>query len=74
MAVTGHRSKDAVRIYKQTSVEQEESVSKILQSAPKKIRSEGTIQVTPSVEETVTVTRPTPVYHFNNCNVTFNNN
>lgn len=65
MAVTGHRSKDGVRNYKEPSLDQERQLNEMLQMPQKRARiDEGLLQQKDNIKT------PMPTYHFDNCNVT----
>ena len=85
MSVTGHRSKDAVRVYKTMSRDQEEDLSEMI-SVNKKVkefvvkekenaRDDKVVDKKKIVdkENIVENISKTPVFNFSNCTVTFNN-
>ena len=75
ISVTGHRSTDAVRVYKKISHEQQEEVSDVIQAKKSKITHEeddfakgkepGPTQSTD--------TRSSKNFTFTNCTINFNN-
>ena len=69
MSVTGHRSVDAVRVYKEASHEQKCEVSKVLANAPKKRKIDGNEKIMSSREEEHT----SQVFNFSSCSIVFNN-
>ena len=70
MAVTGHRSADGVRVYKEISHCQEEKLSEMIQVA-KKLKKEDEKYV-PTQERHFVDENTKPMYNFNNCTVNFN--
>uniref|UniRef100_A0A1X7VA36 ZMYM2-like/QRICH1 C-terminal domain-containing protein n=1 Tax=Amphimedon queenslandica TaxID=400682 RepID=A0A1X7VA36_AMPQE len=69
MSVTGHRSTDAVRVYKSMSHDQEEAMSKIIQN-----RVEESQQKTEQNKENEGQMAKVPnMFNFSNCNVVFRN-
>ena len=68
MSVTGHRSPDAFRVYKEASHEQKCEVSKVLANAPKKPKIEGNEGIMSSQKEE----RTGQVFNFS-CSIVFNN-
>ena len=74
MSITGHRSSNAVRQYKEISHEQEEKLSKLIQPVKKyKIDGGHSIEEPGESEESKNKVH-TPVFNFNGCSVIFNNN
>ena len=72
MSITGLRSSNAVRIYKEISHEQEQQLSNLIQPVKKyKIEEEGDKQGSTTVEPTGPTT--TPVFNFKSCSVIINN-
>ena len=76
MSITGHRSTKAVRLYKETSHEQQEETSKIIQNA-KKFKVEPDVTTAEKVmldpKDTMKTSDKTPVFNFNSCHVVFHN-
>ena len=65
MAVTGHRSIDAVRVYKEMSHEQEQELSKVIQPQSKKPKTDD--------EKKEKSKDKHQTYNFTSCNVVINN-
>ena len=71
MAITGHRSKDGVRTYKEISCNQEEKLSNMIQPGSEKLSD---LVIEPSTQTCDTVEKKiTSNFNFSNYSVTFNN-
>ena len=74
MAITGHRSTDAVRMYKKISVAQEEEASDILQGTKQILQVKDEQPPKKFKEDKDNFKNDTvPVFNFSSCTVTINN-
>ena len=76
MNVTGYRTTNAVRLYKEISQEQQEKLSKILQMAKKVKLSQESEDDKPTklvASSTINSSTSVPVYNFTSCSVVFHN-
>ena len=83
MSITGHRSYNAVRVYKEISHEQEEETSKIIQRE-KRVKVDNAAEeieipclAKPEILKVVCEAKEfqnnPPIFNFNSCNVVFHN-